>query len=198
MTTTGAYPGSCHCGIVQYQIRLTFPPVHDVNAESIRLYKCNCTTCHKMGFFHCRPINPGEDFILTAPSPSELGEYRCFDKRIGWYFCKNCGVRTFAMGGNWEEAELDVEKWAGKDSKAETMKVWKATAGESFKRVVDGKEIIKPLHYLSVNAVTLNGGEGGVDLREWHDKKWVFYVENLERKNGTLMRIDEPYPGGLY
>ena len=198
MSTSNVYPGSCHCGAVQYQLRLKLPPVHDPKAESVRLYKCNCTTCHKTGMFHCRPISPGDDFILLSPSPSELGDYRCFEKRIGWYFCKNCGVRTFGAGGNWNETDLDVDKWAGGESKGETKKVWTLSKGEDFTRVEDGVKIVKPLHYLSVNAFTLEVGEGGVDLREWHEKKWIFYVENLKRINGTQMRLHEPFEGGLY
>ena len=97
-----------------------------------------------------------------------------------------------------KETELDVGDWAGGESKGETKQVWTLASGEDFTRVEEGKTIVKPLHYLSVNAFTLEVGEGGVDLREWHEKKWIFYVENLKRHNGTQMRVNEPFPGGLY
>jgi hypothetical protein len=102
-----AYPGSCHCGDVQYQVKLKFPPVHDATADSIRIYKCNCSTCQKMGYFHCRPVDPANDYILTSPDPEQLGDYRCFEKKHGWIFCKKCGVRVLGLGGSWEYVHVD-------------------------------------------------------------------------------------------
>ena len=82
-----------------------------------------------MGYFHCRPIHPAEDFILTSPATiEELGDYRTRTKKIGFYFCKNCGVRVVGVQGEWEQVELDVENWAGakRDGDAEKLqKVWK-------------------------------------------------------------------------
>ncbi|KAF1912734.1 hypothetical protein BDU57DRAFT_521282 [Ampelomyces quisqualis] len=193
-----AYPGSCHCGAVQYQVKLKLPPVHDQTVESVRIYKCNCTTCQKMGYFHCRPTNPVENYILTSPSdPKELGDYRCYEKKHGWYFCKSCGVRVLGLGGSWEQIELDVEEWAGtkKDGEEEKLqKVWK-TSGEDRFVEVQGQKLTRP-YYLSVNAVTLEPSED-IDLIKWHEKGWVYYVENL-RKDGTQLRVGEPHEGGMY
>jgi hypothetical protein len=150
-----------------------------------------------MGFFHTRPIDPANDFILTSPSnPEELGDYRTRSKKCGFYFCKNCGVRTFAVAGKWEQIDLDIDKWAGNDGgDGKTQKVWVTRGkGDTYTELADGKEIEKPLHYVSINAVTLEG----VDLREWHEKKWIFYVENRERKNGTKVRYGAPHEGGMY
>jgi hypothetical protein len=74
-----------------------------------------------MGYFHLRPINPTEDYILVSPAPDELGEYRCYSEKHGWYFCKKCGVRILGLGGEWEQIELDVEKWAGTKQEAECV-----------------------------------------------------------------------------
>ncbi|KAF2472714.1 uncharacterized protein BDR25DRAFT_11134 [Lindgomyces ingoldianus] len=200
MSTTGVYHGSCHCGSIKYQIRLTFPPSltdKDPAAKTIRIYKCNCSTCQKMGYFHLRPINASDDFILTSPSTiEELGDYRCFDRKVGWYFCKTCGVRTFGLGGEWEQVELDVEKWAGKeDGEGQAQKVWK-TKPMDIKKVVDGKEVTKSAHYVSVNAVTLEAGQEGADLRKWHEQGWIFYVDSKNHKEA--MRFGEPHEGGMY
>ncbi|KAF2187940.1 hypothetical protein K469DRAFT_704220 [Zopfia rhizophila CBS 207.26] len=90
MSSTNIYHGSCHRGSIKYQIRLTFPPIPDPTALSIRLYKCNCTTCQKMGYFHCRPISCSDDFILTSPSTiEELGDYRCNEKKNWLVFLQN-------------------------------------------------------------------------------------------------------------
>jgi hypothetical protein len=194
MSSPKAYPGSCHCGAVQYLVKLSFPPIPDLTAESIRIYKCNCKTCHKMGYFHCRPTKPAENYILTSPAdPSELFEYRCNTKNCAWYSCKTCGVRILGLFGEWEQVELDVDKWAGKGEGA-VQKVWK-TQGAEKKIEVAGQTIIKPF-YLSVNAVTLEPSDE-IDLRRWHEKGWVFYVE-CRRKDGTSMRMGEPHEGGMY
>ncbi|KAF2708591.1 hypothetical protein K504DRAFT_477100 [Pleomassaria siparia CBS 279.74] len=200
MSTTGVHHGSCHCGFVQYQIRLTFPPIPpflEAGAKSVKLYKCNCTVCQKMGFFHCRPININDDFILTSPSNiQELGDYRVFAKRTGWYFCKTCGVRTFGMSGTWEQDEIDVGTWSGKQHGDGTVqKVWKSKSND-IDTEKDGKKITKPYHYLSVNAVTLEGGDGGVDLKEWHEKGWLYYVENREKAGNHPQ--PQPFHCGMY
>ena len=153
-----------------------------------------------MGYFHCRPINPADDFILTSPATiEELGEYRTSTKKQAWYFCKKCGVRVVSVAGNWEQVELDVEHWAGRkeqENKENVQRVWK-TNGTTITTNEDGKDVTKPYHYLSVNAVTLEPGEE-IDLRKWHENGWIFYVENLVRKNGTQMRVSEPFEGGMY
>lgn len=143
-----------------------------------------------MGMFHCRPINSYRHFILTSPATiDELGDYRAFSGKIGWYFCKKCGCRTFGMGGVWVQEEVDVDKWAGREGEGNVQKVWRSKPHESASSITG-----KPLHYVSVNAVTLEG----VDLKEWYDKKWIFYAENRERKNGTQIRLSDPYEGGCY
>jgi hypothetical protein len=151
-----------------------------------------------MGYFHCRPTNPRDNFILTSPTNLEdLGDYRCFAKFSGWYFCKTCGVRVVAMSSAWDQVEIDVEKWAGTKKEGEEeklQKVWKPK-GEPSEVEKDGKKVMKPF-YLSVNAVTLELSED-TDLRKWHEKGWVAYVES-RRNDGTPTRLGEPHEGGMY
>lgn len=143
-----------------------------------------------MGMFHCRPAEPSEDFILTSPaSIEELGDYRAFSKTIGWYFCKKCGVRTFGLGGKWAQEDLNVDQWAGRQGgDGKVQKVWRTKPLDAPGR--DGT----PLHYVSVNGVTLEG----VDLINWHKKGWVGYVENLDEGKRGELRFGEPFPGGCY
>jgi hypothetical protein len=194
MSALKAYPGSCHCGAVQYLAKLKFPANTSTTSspDKIHIYKCNCSTCQKMGYFHLRPINPTEHYILLSPKPSELGDYRCFEKKHGWLFCKQCGVRVLGLGGEWEETEVDVREWAGESTsslgpgvKEGLQTVWKTKAKEEGKR-----------YYLSINAVTLEPSEE-IDLREWHEKGWIFYVE-CRRNDGTSLRFGEPHEGGMY
>jgi hypothetical protein len=198
MSEIKAFPGSCHCGDIQYQVKLKLPPVHDPTVDSVRIYKCNCTTCQKMGFFHCRPTDPAENYILTSPATiEELGDYRCYEKKHGWYFCKKCGVRVLGLGGAWEQIELDVEKWAGTKKEGEPeklQKVWK-TSGKYTEIEVQGKKVTKP-YYLSVNAVTLEYSEE-IDLIKWHEDGWLGYVQCRE-KDDTPPRVGKPHKGGMY
>jgi hypothetical protein len=140
-----------------------------------------------MGFFHLRVASPPDDFLLLSPHPSELGDYRCFEKKHGWYFCKSCGVRTFGLGGEWVETEVDVEKWSGKEGgEGKTQTAWKTKAKG------DGNGY----YYLSINAVTLDAGQEGLDLREWHEKGWVRYLDILAEKGEP--RFGRPHVGGMY
>ena len=91
-----------------------------------------------MGYFHCRPVDPGRDFVLLKPligfessagmggekadkegegndeKEEGLANYQCFSKQISWYFCKTCGVRCFAYGGPDDGVvqDLDLETWS--------------------------------------------------------------------------------------
>jgi hypothetical protein len=144
-----------------------------------------------MGMFHCRPADPYEDFILTSPAnPEELGGYNAFGGKHKWYFCKNCAVRPFAIGGNWVQEDLDVGKWAVRQGgDAKPQKVWRTTTLEDIG--FDGK----PIHYTSVNAITLDDA----DLVEWHKKGWICYYENRARKGAEpLQERYEPFAGGCF
>lgn len=151
-----------------------------------------------MGFFHCRPIDPEEDFILTSPTNlDELGDYRTFSKTQGWYFCKKCGVRVFGVIANWEQANIDVEKWAGSkptEEEDELQPVLK-TRITTRARTVNGKEVKEDYHYLSVNAVTLEPSDE-IDLRMWHEKGYVIYMDCRNRSGPP--RLEKPYKGGMY
>lgn len=142
--------------------------------------------------FHCRPSNPGDDFILTSPaSPEDLVAYNAHGGKVNWYSCRKCAARVFAIGGSWVEEELDAEKWtAGEGENGKSQKVWRTKLQEDVKGF-DGN----PLHYTSVNAVTLDDA----DLVEWHKKGWICYYENRERKGvEPLQERYEPFPGGCF
>jgi len=140
--------------------------------------------------FHCRPVSPYDDFILTSPaSPDELGAYNAFGGTANWYSCKRYAVRVFGVPGNWAQQELDLETWAGRDSgDGKPQKVWRVMSLEDA--LVAG-----PLHYLSVNAITLEGA----DLVDWHKRGWACYYENRERKGAEpLQERYELFPGGCF
>ena len=107
-------------------------------------------------------------------------------------------MRVFGLGGKWEQIEVDVAEWTGKGESEGKEKVWVTRPDGMRTRVIQGKEVTVPAHYLSVNAVTIDTAcEDGVDLSEWYEKGWVFYVENREKVGGDNMRLEKPYPGGM-
>lgn len=108
-----------------------------------------------------------------------LLDYTCFDKQIHWYFCSICGVRCFDFTG---KSELITTTLEGKEVRA-----WKPKK-EGWKENQTG--------YLSINACTLEQDQEGLDLREWHEKRWIGYLDCKEEVGED--RFGEPYPGGIY
>jgi hypothetical protein len=207
-----AFHGSCHCKHARFIAMLTFPPEdttsnHPKPESTVRLRKCNCSTCHKMGtpspvgvffvsttlnapsaFFHVRPKDPYDDFILLSPLDPESGglsNYTCFDARINWYFCPKCGVRCFAFCGDSEVRSVDVEEWMGRLPAGDKTQVWVPKPSSSDK-----------ISYLSLNAHAFEPGQEGLDLREWVEKKWVCYLDCKDELEDD--RYSKPHIGGTY
>lgn len=193
------YHGSCHCGHIRYLIYITLPPapadvsLHAAPAKKgeksartrTRFYKCNCSACLKMGILHMRPAFPDEDFFVVAPESMNddiwVGDYRCVTGYVHWYFCKNCGVRCFQIGG----AEWVREKVGLPD-------------GEE-KEVLRVKPVDGMYFYVSVNALTVDQDQrSGVnlDLRELVDSKGLIYLDCKEEKGER--RVDYPHVGGTW
>ncbi|KAF2635535.1 hypothetical protein P280DRAFT_473788 [Massarina eburnea CBS 473.64] len=187
------YDGSCHCGIVQYKIRLTLPPEIDADLhEGVTLIsKCNCSTCLKLNMFHTRPGEPATDFIVTSSfNISDLGICNAFRGNSSWYFWKRCGVQCFNVCGVWVQEPLDINKWVGKEGNGTDVQlVWRTVPYSNLG--------FEPEHFVSANAVTIEG----VDLLEWHEKEWILYCENRFLEEGTSIpeaRYRRPHPGGCY
>jgi hypothetical protein len=177
---------------VRYVVFLTLPPAalgDDVDhTPSVRFYKCNCTACHKMGVFHVRVPDSPRDFYLLSPlDEAGLSDYLCSDKTLHWRFCSNCGVRCFTFMGEGEVVDVDMEAAAGKQSEGEMTRVWKCKV-EGWKEGKTG--------YLSVNALTIEQGQEGFDLREIVDKKWIAYLDCKDYKEED--RFDYPQEGGTW
>ena len=116
------------------------------------------------------------------PLSGGLGEYRCFDKRHNWTFCKTCGARCFAFsGGEGEVVDREVD--------GEMRKVW------MIKREGWNVDVSKK-SYLSVNAHTLEAGQEGLDFREWVEKGWIAYLDARDRASATQMGV--PHDGDMY
>ncbi|EEP76917.1 predicted protein [Uncinocarpus reesii 1704] len=185
------YHGSCHCGKVRYIAFVALPPAVglDINRQNtLRFYKCNCSTCHKTGFFHMRLPNPAQDFVLLSPTdPDALSNYTCFEEYLNWFFCSTCGVRCFTAATDGRSEEIDLEAKLGKPSEGKLTRIWRM--GEE--KWQPGKK-----GYLSINLHTIDQGQDGLDLRELVDKKWVEYLDCKEET--SPLRYDYPQNGGTW
>jgi hypothetical protein len=191
------YFGQCHCGFVRYIAWLAFPsqvPYLRETPQVQLIRKCNCTMCHKLGFFHVRVANSPNDFALLSPlNPlSEMSSYSTTGKGH-WLFCKTCGVYCFQLIGELELNEIDL---AGQGVDLKAAKV----NGDGMKvKVVqpktDGWKEEKE-NWFRINANTLDAKQEDLDLREWLEKKWIQYVNALEDAQGCS--YDRPYLGGAY
>jgi hypothetical protein len=134
-----------------------------------------------MSIFHLRVPFAPTDFVLLSPldPTNQLSDYTCCEGNIHFLFCKTCGVRCFAFVGEGEVVEKEV---AG-----EVRKVW-APKEVGYE---EGQSA-----YLSVNAQTVEAGQDGFDLREWHEKGWICYLDCLDKKGDE--RTAAPHRGGTY
>ncbi|GJN76076.1 hypothetical protein VFPFJ_09644 [Purpureocillium lilacinum] len=188
--------GSCHCGATKYILFLTLPHPYPGGEPSPRsdqrFYRCNCTVCHKAGFFHIRPASPADDFLLLAPEDpfAALGDYLCADRRLHFFYCKTCAMRCFIFMGDSEGAvEVDLgELGVPGYEKGSKTKVWRV------KREGGHPEFG---NYLSVNGHSVDAGQA-FDMRALTDSKVVQYLDCLEEENPGERRFDYPHVGGCY
>jgi hypothetical protein len=209
--TRRPFTGSCHCGKIKLIVFLTLPfePPYikptpsDPPIQILR--KCNCTVCHKAAFFHISLKDASNDFILLSPLDpfKELTNYKCAGMRQNLLFCPTCGIRAFVTmlpaGEPFGEVvtkdisniglSLSQLKQLGfqDDVEAKTVKV--CVPGDGWK---EGRT-----HMMRVNANVLDARQEGLDLREWHEKKWVQYVNWLDEVNGARS-YDRPFHSGSY
>ena len=192
---TRPYKGSCHCGATKYILFLNLPHAPDPTNPGPRQFfaRCNCTFCHKLALLHIRVPSPSDDFLLISPSDpfTELGDYISSKNNVHWFFCKTCGGRcfTFLGVGEHEEVDLGTLGVAGERT-GKTTKVWKVKKEEPP---------VAGIRYLSINANSVDAGQDGFDLREWMEKGWLKYVENLNVHGDARPQLgDKPFAGGVY
>lgn len=89
--------------------------------------------------------------------------------------------------GEGEIVDVDLDVAMGKESEGTITKVWRCKP-EGWK---EGRT-----SYLSVNALTIEAGQEGLDLRELVDKKWVEYDDCKDFKEED--RFDYPQVGGTW
>ena len=78
------YKGSCHCGLVQFEVRKETP--------IDTLIECNCSICTKKGILHTQ-VEDEEMFILSGED--EMTLYQFGSKVARYTFCPVCGCSAF-------------------------------------------------------------------------------------------------------
>jgi hypothetical protein len=78
--------GSCHCGQVQYDVKL------DLSKPVIT---CNCSICQRSGTLLA--FVPADSFTLRSGEEA-VTDYQFGRMSIHHLFCSRCGVRSFARG----------------------------------------------------------------------------------------------------
>lgn len=203
-STRKPYTGSCHCGAFKYIVFLSLPhqPHEKGQDRSLfqRLYRCNCTICHKRGHFHVRVASDPDDFLVLSPADPlrELGDYTCGKGLIHWLFCKGCGVTCFGLGAASEVVDVDlvalgvpptqVEGEEGDQQLGKKTRVWRVSAG--------GQVVKKP--YLTVNGHTVDAGQG-FDMVGVVDEGKVEYHDWLSDEGiAGPPRLGKPFADGCY
>jgi hypothetical protein len=79
------YIGSCHCGVVRYEV--------DMAIEKV--LSCNCSICSRKGSLLA--FTPAANFKLLKGN-TDLSDYQFGKKTIHHLFCKHCGVSSFSNG----------------------------------------------------------------------------------------------------
>jgi len=79
------YSLSCHCGSIRIE----------VDAELTGLHECNCSTCGRAGFLHCKvPV----EAVRLVTEKQRLSTYVWRDVTGGHHFCPTCGTAMLRTG----------------------------------------------------------------------------------------------------
>ena len=78
------YKGSCHCALVQFEVRKQTP--------IDTLIECNCSVCTKKGILHTQVE---DDEIVILSGEGEMTLYQFGTKVARYTFCPRCGCSAF-------------------------------------------------------------------------------------------------------
>lgn len=113
------YKGSCHCGNVTFEAQIDLKEV----------MSCNCSICSRVGSL--LTFIPPEQFKLLSGQDADT-EYLWGKKRIHRFFCKTCGIHTYARGKDQQ----------GKENRAINVRSLEGVDLDSLKvRKFDGKSL---------------------------------------------------------
>jgi hypothetical protein len=82
---TQKYTGGCQCGNVRFEVTLDLGTV----------IACNCSRCSKLGSLLA--FAPAGSFTLQSGADA-MSEFQFNKHVIHHFFCKTCGIQSFARG----------------------------------------------------------------------------------------------------
>ena len=103
MTEKAKYTGGCHCGAVKYE----------VETRLARIIHCNCSHCDAKGLL--LDFVDKDKFKLLSGA-DEQTEYLFNKKTIRHFFCKHCGVQSYAEGVTFPKVAINVRCLDGVDA----------------------------------------------------------------------------------
>ena len=81
--------GSCHCGAVRVNVRLSRTP------QDIELRACQCSFCRRHG---ARTFaDPSGHALIESASAADIGHYRFGQRTADFLLCAECGVYVAAV-----------------------------------------------------------------------------------------------------
>jgi hypothetical protein len=82
MRESATYHGSCHCGVVQFEITTDFP----------ELTTCDCSICSRKNALMVKVHETNFELIAGEEC---LSEYQFHTRTARHYFCSICGIYPF-------------------------------------------------------------------------------------------------------
>ena len=203
------FTGSCHCGKTRFLIYLTLPHTNlpegtKPKSKTQRIYRCNCSVCHKSGIFHVRTHDFKNDFLLFSPTDPEqsLGDYRCNEGRLGFYFCKSCGGRCFSFAG---ASQVVKVKWADLGvSEEQKKRLVKGDEGSLEKDEVSVWKVVEKdpsiSTYLSINGHAIDQQQDGWDMAAFTKGNQVLYLDLFRHGEPDCgeATLTKPFPQGSF
>lgn len=83
-----AYPGSCHCGAIQVELRSERAP------EAMRVGRCGCGFCRRHG---ARTMGDRDGAVSFRATPGSLRRYRFGLGITDYLLCLHCGTYVGAV-----------------------------------------------------------------------------------------------------
>ncbi len=93
------YSGSCHCGSVRFRAAVDLAPPAERSPPPrpgiwwTASFRCNCSYCSKTRYW--KGFVPAPEFEWMSQR-EHAALYQFEPREIEHYFCKTCGVQTFA------------------------------------------------------------------------------------------------------
>jgi hypothetical protein len=105
------FTGSCHCGLVAYEVAEE-PPTEAM--------ECNCSICRRRAALH--HFTTPDKFDLKT-SRDALTTYKWNKQNLALHFCKECGCAPFAEGQGPNGPMVEINLRCAEDIDLDSLKI---------------------------------------------------------------------------